>query len=279
MTAGTAGNFRFALRKNSRVAYRVTGVWAEAPVLFLHDLLFTHSVFMGLDVPGLAPDLRGHGASATLANQWYSMAELADDVVATLDAEAAPFVHLVGHGLGGAIAFEFTRKFPDRVRSLTLIEPNLSAVLDKDLDRGARELRDERRAGDRAAGDAAYKQLTDKALDAYLEPRFGSDWRTRASRSRLAAIRRNAGSLSGLLPALDSFTPSHAEIRRISLPAVLLVGRDASPLDQLSVARLGIYLPNARTEPFAFADRLNDPFAGAAGTRLVKHLNAQIEQI
>jgi len=214
MTVGAAGKIRFAARKNSRVAYRINGAPGREPVVFLHDLLFTQSVFAAIETPGLVPDLRGHGASATLANQWYSLAELADDVAAILDAENAPSAHLVGHGLGGTIAFEFAKKHPGRSRSLTLIEPNLYAVLEKDLDRGARTLREERRTSDRAAGDAAYKQLVDKSLDGYLTPRFGADWRSRASKGRSGAIRRNAGALAGMLPALDSFTPSRADIER-----------------------------------------------------------------
>jgi pimeloyl-ACP methyl ester carboxylesterase len=272
MTIGAAGKIRFAMRKNSRVAYRANGIATDAPVLFLHDLLFTHSVFVGLPSSGLLADLRGHGASATLANQWFSMAELAEDVAAILDAEKASFAHLAGHGLGGAIAFAFAQKYPDRVQSLTLIEPNISAVLDKDLDRGARALRDERRTADRAAGDAAYKELTDIALDRYLTPRFGPDWRTRASKARAAAIRRNAGALSGMLPALDAFTPGRADIQRMTIATLLLAGRDAAPVDQLSLARLAADLPNARTASLAFHDRLNDPFAADAGLALAELL-------
>jgi pimeloyl-ACP methyl ester carboxylesterase len=268
MTIGAAGKIRFAVRKNSRVAYRANGASAESPVLFLHDLLFTHSVFVGLPSAGLLPDLRGHGASATLANQWFSMAELAEDVAAILDAEKAPFAHLAGHGLGGSIAFAFAQKYPGRVQSLTLIEPNISAILDKDLDRGARALRDERRTSDRAAGDAAYKELTDIALDRYLAPRFGLDWRTRASKARAAAIRRNAGALSRMLPALDAFIPSRADIQGLTTRTLLLTGVDAAPVDQLSIARLAAYLPNARTATLVFHDRLNDPFAAEAGVAL-----------
>ncbi len=275
MTVGAAGKIRFAARKNSRVAYRINGAPGREPVVFLHDLLFTQSVFAAIETPGLVPDLRGHGASATLANQWYSLAELADDVAAILDAENAPSAHLVGHGLGGTIAFEFAKKHPGRSRSLTLIEPNLYAVLEKDLDRGARTLREERRTSDRAAGDAAYKQLVDKSLDGYLTPRFGADWRSRASKGRSGAIRRNAGALAGMLPALDSFTPSRGDIERVVSPTLLLLGADAAPVDQISVARLAGYLPNARIESFVFNDRLNDPF-GKESARSLDQLAGSI---
>lgn len=256
------------MRKHSRLAYRASGTEDETPAVLLHDLLFTQSVFAGLSTPGLIPDLRGHGASASLANQWVSMSELADDVAAVLDAEAAPFAHLVGHGLGGSVAIEFARKHPDRVRSLTLIEPAVAALLENDLDRGARSLRDERRARDRAAGDAAYKGLIDRALDDYLIPRFGPNWRADATKARMAAIRRNAGAMAGMLPALDSFTPSRADMQRIAAPVVLLAGPDAAPVDQLVIARLASNLPHVDVRPWSFADRLNDPFGGESAAIL-----------
>ncbi len=40
-----------------------------------------------------------------------------------LDELAAEPVHIVGHSFGGAIAATYARRFPDRVRSLTLLEP------------------------------------------------------------------------------------------------------------------------------------------------------------
>lgn len=268
MTIGAAGGIRFATRKHSRLAYRATGELGEVPVVLLHDLLFTQSAFAAIPISGLCPDLRGHGASATLANQWISLAELADDLAAILDAEAAPVAHLAGHGLGGTIAFAFAQRHPARVRSLLLIEPALPSLLDNDLDRGARSLRDERRSTDRAAGDAAYKGLTDAALDGYLNPRRGPDWRARATKARMAAIRRNAGALAGMLPALDAFTPTRGDAQGATAPTVLLVGADASPVDQLVVARLAQAMPNAESRPWEFADRLNDPFGGNAATSL-----------
>jgi pimeloyl-ACP methyl ester carboxylesterase len=266
MTTGTASRIRFAMRKHSRLAYRGAGGENDAPVVLLHDLLFTQSVFASIQMPGLFPDARGHGASATLANQWISMAELADDLAAVLDAEAMPSAHIGGHGLGGAIAFAFAQRHPKRVRSLLLIEPALPSLLDNDLDRGARELRDERRATDRAAGDAAYKGLTDAALDGVLTPRMGPEWRARATKARMAAIRRNAGALAGMLPALDAFTPTRSDARLVAAPTTLLAGPDAAPVEQLVIARLAQAMPDAEVRPWAFADRLNDPFGGNSAT-------------
>ena len=260
----TSSRIRFAGRGNSRLAYRISGGWEDAPVVFLHDLLFTQSAFSAMSTPGLAVDLRGHGASASVANQWIAITELADDLTAVLDATGAEAAGLVGHGLGGAIAIEFARKLPNRVRALILIEPDLPAALDHDLDRGARTIRDELRTSDRDAGEAAYKGLIDKALDGYLLPRFGVGWRANASKMRLAAIRRNASALAGMLPALDAYSPARAEIASIATPAVLLTGPDAAIIDRLIAARLAALLPNAEQAEFAFFDRLNDPFGGGS---------------
>ena len=59
MTVSSVGKIRFAARKNSRVAYRINGSSGQAPVVYLHDLLFTQSVYASLSTPGLVPDLRG----------------------------------------------------------------------------------------------------------------------------------------------------------------------------------------------------------------------------
>jgi pimeloyl-ACP methyl ester carboxylesterase len=264
----SSSRIRFAVRRNSRLAYRAGGELGERPAVFLHDLLFTQTAFSALSTPGLAVDLRGHGASASLANQWIAITELSDDLAAVLDAESIDSAHLVGHGLGGAIAIEFARKFPDRARSLILIEPNLPAVLDHDLDRGARTIREELRSNDREAGTADYKGLIDKALDSYHGPRFGSAWRANAAKSRMAAIRRNAGALAGMLPALDAYTPTRADLAQIQAPTLVLAGLDASPINQLIAARLAALLPNAERAEFAFFDRLNDPFGGETAAML-----------
>ncbi len=69
----------------------------------------------------LAPDLRGHGRSAR-PSDGYDMERLVADLYALLEARQVdePFV-LVGHSFGGALATEFTLKYPQRVRKLVLI--------------------------------------------------------------------------------------------------------------------------------------------------------------
>ncbi len=277
MNAPRAGSTRFAIRNNSRIAYdpgREPEESGNPAIVLLHDLLADRTAFsaqraaLGVASRVITPDARGHGASATLANQWYTMAELAQDVVAILDVEEIPTVHLVGHGLGGATSFEIARRFPERVATLTMIEPALFGVLDNDLSPAAVGARNELRSSDRAAGDAAYKGLTDRALDTYLLPRWGSGWRETPTKVRLGAIRRHASSLAGLLPAIDGYTVAKNELRLFLVPTRIVLGTDAHPVARLSAERLAANLPAAGIDTIELNDRPNTPFSGSGAEQL-----------
>jgi pimeloyl-ACP methyl ester carboxylesterase len=68
-------------------------------------------------------DHRGTGLSDWLPNwsrdQPYSLATMADDAVAVLDAAGVHHAHVVGISMGGMIAQELAIHHPDRVRTLT----------------------------------------------------------------------------------------------------------------------------------------------------------------
>jgi pimeloyl-ACP methyl ester carboxylesterase len=279
MSGSRSGGTRFAIRNNARIAYD-PGSFPDSHsepdpvVVVLHDLLADRSsftsqrAFFASDARVIAPDARGHGASATLANQWYTIAELAQDVVAILEVELVPAVHLVGHGLGGVTAFEIARRYGERVRTLTLVEPSLFGVLDNDLAAAAVGVRNELRATDRTAADYAYKGLLDKALDTYTTPRWGTQWRATATKQRLGAIRRHAAALSGLLPALDAYTIAKPELRRFLVPTLIVTGDDAHPVVRLTAERFAALLPAVKAISLPLGDRVNSPLSGAAGDAL-----------
>ncbi|HEU5433767.1 MAG TPA: alpha/beta fold hydrolase, partial [Thermomicrobiales bacterium] len=198
------GLTRFAHRGAASIAYEAVGA-ADAPaVLALHDLLADRTGFAPLRAAlfaagfrVIAPDLRGHGASGALSGRPYPMVELTADALAVLDAADAPRAHVVGAGLGGAIALALAEAVPARVASLALLTPAIGGILAADADADA-EARAAAAAVLAAAAEAAAlanKGQTDRALDRWLDPPWGRGWRDRLPRARLGAIRRHAGAL------------------------------------------------------------------------------------
>ncbi len=277
-----SGTTRFAQRDTARLAYDISrnDLDAAAPVVaLLHDLLADRRLFaqQRQDLTAIAtvllPDARGHGASAAIANQRFTVPELAADVLAILDAEAIAQVHLVGHGLGGATALTLARFQPKRIASLTLIEPTLPGVLEEAAIASPAAILARDLARDMI--DAATKDQTDRALDLLLAPRWGATWRTSLPKPRYAAIRRHAAALAGLLTALNSYSVPISALATLTIPTILILTAAPTPLDRLITAHLAATIPNAKTLTLPPGDPI-DPFAGEPGKVISAHLRATL---
>lgn len=79
----------------------------------------------------LAPDQRGYSPRARPRSRAaYRMSALADDVVELLDVNELEHAHVVGHDWGGAVGWDLAGRFPDRVRSLTVLStPHPAAMV------------------------------------------------------------------------------------------------------------------------------------------------------
>ena len=110
-----------------RLAYRMAGEPQNPPLLLLHALGENSNSWDGIE-SALAEryrvynvDLRGHGAS-----DWpgeYSFALMRDDILGLLDALGIERATIVGHSLGGMVAYLFAEEHPDRVARLILEDP------------------------------------------------------------------------------------------------------------------------------------------------------------
>ncbi len=105
-----------------------TATPAERTLVFLHaapgSSLFWQEIIEDLpsDVRAIAVDLRGFGASEHLpVDATRGAGDFADDLRATLRALNLDAVHLVGWGLGAAVALRYALEHP--VRSLSLLSP------------------------------------------------------------------------------------------------------------------------------------------------------------
>ncbi|MFB7511647.1 MULTISPECIES: alpha/beta hydrolase [unclassified Streptomyces] len=117
-----------------RLTQQITEV-ADAPadgetVVFVHGNVssstFWHSTLTALPAGyrALAVDLRGFGGTdAPPVDATRGLRDYADDLGALLDALSVERAHLVGWSMGGGIVLQYLRDHPDRVSSLTLVNP------------------------------------------------------------------------------------------------------------------------------------------------------------
>lgn len=73
-------------------------------------------------------DLRGHGNSS-VPPSGYSTRDMAQDLLALMDALAIDSADLLGHSFGADVALHFALLHPHRARRLILIEPGIPALV------------------------------------------------------------------------------------------------------------------------------------------------------
>jgi pimeloyl-ACP methyl ester carboxylesterase len=116
-----------------RIATRVllTGPEGATPVLFLHGNVTSATWWEEtmLSLPGayrgIASDQRGFGAAdpSKKIDATGGMGDLADDALALLDHLGIYRIHLVGSSMGGSVAWRLLMAAPERLLTVTLINP------------------------------------------------------------------------------------------------------------------------------------------------------------
>ena len=109
-----------------RIHYEVTGITKRAPVLLVQGLGAEKNAWnlqraaLALRHRTIALDNRGAGRSDKPQGM-YNLEQMADDAIAVLDHAGVESAHVVGLSMGGAISQIIALKYPQRVRSLTLV--------------------------------------------------------------------------------------------------------------------------------------------------------------
>jgi pimeloyl-ACP methyl ester carboxylesterase len=111
-------------RDGTRIAYDIIG---DGPAIVLtHSILFDHDMWSH-QVPVLREggwrviniDLRGHGQSPPV-RQPFTIYDLADDVIAVLDAVGVDQAVWCGQSVGGMLSLRAAARYPERVQALVL---------------------------------------------------------------------------------------------------------------------------------------------------------------
>ena len=137
------------LKTGTRLSYAESGNPHGEPIVLVHgwpDSWFSFSRVLPLlpaALRALAIDQRGFGDS-TRPESSYTIAEMAADVAAFLDALEIPRATLVGHSYGSFVVRQAALSFPHRVTSLALIGTGFSPsnTVTRELQTALRDLPD-----------------------------------------------------------------------------------------------------------------------------------------
>jgi 3-oxoadipate enol-lactonase len=110
----------------TRIHYEVTGKSGATPVLMIQGLGASKNAWnlqriaMATRFRCISFDNRGAGRSDK-PTEPFTLEQMADDAIAVLDAAGIETAHVVGASMGGVISQIVAVKYPQRVRSLTLV--------------------------------------------------------------------------------------------------------------------------------------------------------------
>lgn len=166
----------------------------------------------------VAFDHRGTGANAGPLPDDYSMAHMADDVVAVLDAAGIARAHLLGHALGGLVGLELARRHPARLDRLVAV--NAWAKVDRHSERCF----DIRIGILKAQGPAAY--VAAQPLFLHTAPYLSANHeKITAEVAHGTAHFQGAETLLKRIGALRAFD-ARADLAHITAPVLVAASRD-----------------------------------------------------
>src|SRR6201986_2199274 len=215
---------------------------SQPAVVLIHGAGFDHSAWAlhsrwfahhGFSV--LVPDLPGHGRSPGPALK--TIAEMADWVVALLDAAGAAKAHLIGHSMGSLIALETAARHPEKVSALGLIGTAATMTVGPDLLKAAE-------ANDRAAIDmvSIWGLGFQAELGGSLAPGL---WMHSGAQRVLEQCR--PGVLYNDLNACNAYQGALTAAADVTVPVTLILGeRDMMTPTKAGKALAGA-LPDSRT--------------------------------
>ena len=207
----------FVSVSNSRIYYEMQGP-SSAPVLVLSNSLGTNLGLWNPQVSEFAQeyrvlryDMRGHGQSE-VSPAPYSIPQLAQDVLALLDALNISAVHFCGLSIGGAIGMALALRAPQRLQKVILC--NTAAKI------GTSESWNARIAAVRKGGMPA---IVDPVLERWFTPGFRQRVPAAIAATRSMLLNTPPEGYIGCCEALRDMDLRDA-IAQIRVPTLVIAG-------------------------------------------------------
>jgi 3-oxoadipate enol-lactonase len=231
----------------ARIQYEVVG--DGPPLVMLHGLLAGRFAFsrqreeFANRYRLIMISARGHdGSDAILpANYGLGTSDL-DDLRAVLDAERVDRVSLFAHSSGGATAFVFACRSPERVVRQVLLEPTLLALVPPpDFARIVAE--NEALA---AVGDTEEPVACMRAAIAFLAGDAWSRLDEPTQAKRLQALASIAPMVGPHLRGLGQLAVADADVTNLRPPTLLFRGVDSFAFEAIIASRIHALRPDLR---------------------------------
>ena len=209
-------------------------------ILFIHGYPLDHTIWNPqLDALDgwqmIAPDLRGMGQSDA-PDLGYSVATYAADLAALVENLGLDRVVLCGHSMGGYVAFEFLRRWRERVSGLALVATRADAD-------GA-EIRRARDAAAALAREGGAREIAQAMLPKALAPSAPAALVERV-RDLMAAT-----PVSGIVGALGAMRdrPDSTPLLPLlaGLPALVIAGAEDQLVTVSQASAMAAAIPGAR---------------------------------
>lgn len=226
--------------RGARLHYRVEG--EGDPLLFIHGYPLAGQLWdeavgeLRADHRCIVPDLRGHGASE--ATERVTIADYADDLIGILDeiGEGGP-VTLIGLSMGGYVAFDFVRRYGERVAALALVDTRAAAD-SADAAAGRRETAE--RVLREGSGFVAAEMAT-KLFASGADAPLREEWR------QIMAATPPLG-VAAALHAIAERPDSYPVLEALKVPVLIVVGAEDSITPPDEARRMQALLPSAVLE-------------------------------
>lgn len=194
------------------------------PVVLIHAFPLNSTMWQG-QIDALSGqhhfvtiDLAGFGSSdAPEDESGYTMGEFADQIKAVIDELGADKVVLVGLSMGGYVAFEFWRRYPDRVAGLVLADTRAESDPPEGKEKRSAQQQQVREQG------------TEGLIDALTGALLGEKTRTSSPEVVGATKKSMANPDAGFIGALEAMKnrpDSTDDLSSINVPTLVIVGEN-----------------------------------------------------